>query len=260
MLKVRVIPTLLWKEFGLVKGIAFDSQRRVGPVLQTIKVYNQREVDEIIILDIQASKRKIDPDYSSIAEFTRGTLIPTTIGGGIANIDQVRYLLRSGADKVSLNSALYDEPGMIDEIAKTYGSQCLVVSIDVRKSTKNHWKIYSHSGEREISKDLFEWIKEVENRGAGEVLLTSIDRDGTMTGYDQELLETVSNILKIPLIASGGASNYQDMIDAVKNGGASAVAAASIFHFTELTPKGAKMAMAEAGIATRTPFVDLLHI
>jgi cyclase len=253
MLKVRIIPTLLWKQFGLVKGIGFDSWRRVGPVLPAIKVYNRREVDELILVDITAHKEEDDQDFELISDFGQDCFVPLTIGGGITRIEQVQRLLRAGADKVAVNTAAYSRPELVSEIAKRHGVQCIVVSIDVRVQDKS-WTCYSHAGKQATGRDVVAWARELEDRGAGEILITSIERDGTMQGYDIPLIQSVVSAVKIPVIASGGAGNYQHMIDAVKQAGASAVAAASIFHFTEQTPAEAKLAMAKAGIPVRQEF------
>ncbi len=253
MLKVRVIPTLLWKQFGLVKGVGFNSWRRVGSVLPAVKVYNQRDVDELILVDITANGTGDEPDFESVDEFGQDCFVPLTVGGGITQIEQVQRLLRAGADKVAVNTAAYAHPELISEIASRHGAQCVVASIDVRKQGDG-WFCYSHSGQKETGRDVVAWARELEDRGAGEILITSIERDGSMQGYDLALIETVVNAVNVPIIASGGAGNYQDMIDAVKIGGASAVAAASIFHFTEQTPAEAKAAMASAGIPIRRSF------
>lgn len=254
MLKVRVIPTLLWKHFGLVKGIGFDSWRRVGPVLPAVKVYNQREVDELVLLDITLHSTDEDPDFESIADFGRDCFVPMTVGGGVRNAEQVQKLLRSGADKISVNTAAYDRPELIDQIARRHGQQCVVSSIDALGNPKDGWHCFSHAGSKPTRREVKAWAKEVESRGAGEILLTSIERDGTMKGYDLSLVEQVASAVTIPVIASGGAGTYQDMVDAVIQAGASAVAAASMFHFTEQTPSGAKAAMSAAGIPVRLPF------
>lgn len=258
MLKVRVIPTLLWKQFGLVKGICFDSWRRVGPVLPAIKVYNRREVDELILVDIIAHQSDDDLDFESIDEFGQDCFVPLTVGGGIKRIEQVQHLLRAGADKVSINTSAYTHPELISKIARRHGSQCVVASIDVRPQ-EDRWVCFSHAGQNATYREVVAWARELEDRGAGEILITSIERDGTMQGYDLALIESVASAVKIPVIASGGAGNYQHMIDAVKQAGASAVAAASIFHFTEQTPAEAKIAMASAGIPVRLPFRDFIN-
>ena len=255
MLKVRVIPTLLLKQFGLVKGVGFDSWRRVGPVLPAIKVYNQREVDELVLVDILAHKSNGDPDFESIDEFGQDCFVPLTVGGGITRIDQVQKLLRAGADKVSINTAAYVWPELVSEIAKRHGAQCVVASIDVRADSDGSWQCFSQAGQFATGREVREWAREMEDRGAGEILITSIERDGTMQGYDLTLIEAVATAVKIPVIASGGAGTYQHMVQAVTQAGASAVAAASMFHFTEQTPAGAKNALAAAGVPVRMPFL-----
>jgi len=250
MLKIRMIPTLLVKETGLVKGVGFDSWRYVDTVLPMIKVYNMREVDELILVDIEATRKNQEPDYDSIKEYAKECFVPFCVGGGIHSKDQVRELLRSGADKVSINSAAYGNPDFITDISATFGTQCVVASIDYR-SDAGKQICYSHSGEVCEGVDVVEWARIVESKGAGEILLTSIERDGTMEGYDLETIKKVTSAVRIPVIASGGAGNYDHMCEAVIRGGASAVAAASIFHFTEQTPKEAKQYMHDKGIDTR---------
>jgi len=253
MLKVRIIPTLLWKQFGLVKGVGFDSWRRVGSVLPAIKVYNQRDVDELVLVDIVAHLGDDDPDYESIEEFGQDCFVPLTVGGGITRIEQVQRLLRAGSDKVIVNTAAYRRPELIDEIASRFGVQCIVASIDAR-ARDDGWTCFSHAGKKATGKEVVRWARELEDRGAGEILITSIDLDGTMKGYDLPLIETVVRAVNIPVIASGGAGHYQHMVDAVQQAGASAVAAASMFHFTEQTPAGAKAALAKSGIPVRLSF------
>lgn len=253
MLKVRVIPTLLWKQFGLVKGVGFDSWRRVGPVLPAVKVYNQREVDELVLMDIVAHAEGREPDFESIEEFGQDCFVPLTVGGGITSATQVQRLLRAGADKVSLNTAAYANPALLTDIARRHGVQCVVASIDVR-SFEGGWQCFSHAGRQATGRDVVAWARELEDRGAGEILVTSIEKDGTLLGYDLPLIEAVVSAVKIPVIASGGAGTYRHMVDAVVHAGASAVAAASMFHFTEQTPAGAKAALAAAGVPVRHPF------
>ena len=256
MLKVRVIPTLLWKQFGLVKGVGFDSWRRVGPVLPAVKVYNQREVDELVLVDIAAHLSDEDPDFESIDEFGRDCFVPLTVGGGITKIDQVQKLLRAGADKVILNTSAYTRPELVTEIALCHGTQCVVASIDVRATYNGNWMCFSHAGQQATGREVCDWARELQSRGAGEILITSIERDGTFQGYDLALIEKVVGAVKIPVIASGGAGSYQHMVDVVIKAGASAVAAASMFHFTEHTPAGAKAALAAAGVPVRKAFLD----
>jgi imidazole glycerol-phosphate synthase subunit HisF len=255
MLKVRVIPTMLWKQFGLVKGVGFDSGRRVGPVLPAIKVYNQRDVDELVLVDILAHQASDDPDFESIEEFAQDCFVPFAVGGGITKLEQVQRLLSAGADKVTINTSAYSNPNLIDEVAGRHGSQCVVASIDVRNDSTGGWNCYSHAGTHETGKEVISWATELQLRGAGELLITSIERDGTMQGYDLALIEAVTSKLNIPVIASGGAGHYQHMVEAVTQAGASAVAAASMFHFTEQTPAGAKAELAKAGVPVRNPFI-----
>jgi len=251
MLKVRVMPTLLYRDLTLVKGIRFDSWRRVGSVMQAIKVYNMREVDELVFLDITATPDGREPDFALVDDIADECFMPLTVGGGIRNGEDVRRLLQVGADKVAINSAGVEEPGLIRDIADRFGSQCIVASIDVRKHADGRYEVFTHSGTRATGIDPVDHAREMEARGAGEILLTSIDRDGTMEGYDTGVTRLVSSAVTIPVIASGGAGSYAHMLRVLGEGGASAVAAASIFHFTEQTPLGAKRFLGEHGIAVR---------
>jgi cyclase len=251
VLKLRVIPTLLWRDFGLVKGVGFDSWRRTGPVLPAIKVYNARDVDELILVDITATPDGRDPDAESIADFATACSVPLTVGGGVRDAEHILTLLHAGADKIALNTSLYANPSLVDASASRFGAQCVVASIDARRVGASAWRCFSHCGRIDEGREPVQWARELADRGAGEILLTSIDRDGTMTGYDLELVERVVAAVDIPVIASGGAGSYDDMVRAARDAGASAVAAASIFHFTELTPSGAKQAMASAGVPVR---------
>lgn len=254
MLKVRVIPTLLWKNPGLVKGIGFDSWRRVGTVLPAIKVYNMRDVDELIVVDITASQERRAPEHEIVADFSSYCFVPLTVGGGITDVEQIAQLLRAGADKISLNSAAFDDPDLVTAAARRFGAQCVVASVDVRRRDDGTAVCASHSGSVENAREPVEWARELADRGAGEILLTSIERDGTMEGYDLDMISKVSAAVSIPVIASGGAGTYQHMVEAVR-AGASAVAAASMFHFTQQTPAEAKKALDAAGIPVRKNFV-----
>jgi imidazole glycerol-phosphate synthase subunit HisF len=245
MLKLRVMPTLLHKDVGLVKGIRFDSWRRVGSVMQAVKVYNLREVDELVFLDITATQEGREPDYDLIDDIADECFMPLTVGGGIRSAAQVERVLKVGADKVAVNTAAVDDVHLVSAIAETFGSQCVVVSIDVAGG-----KVVVESGTRQTGLDPVDHARTVEAAGAGELLLTSVDRDGTMTGYDLDLIAHVARAVTIPVIASGGAGTYEDMAAAI-GAGASAVAAASIFHFTEQTPLEAKRFLHERGIPTR---------
>jgi imidazole glycerol-phosphate synthase subunit HisF len=250
MLKTRVIPTLLWKDTTLVKGVGFDSWRRVGTMIPAIKVYNTRQVDELIVLDISATRNDRDPDYRMINEFAAECFVPLTVGGGVNSVDIIKKLLRSGADKVSVNSAIYDNPEIVEHGVKKFGKQCIVASIDVKKRGDDYI-CYSHSGSTCTHKELIEVVREVYELGVGEILITSIEQDGTMKGYDVDLIRAVSESVDIPVIASGGAGNYEHMHQALVQGKAAAVAAASIFHFTEQTPLEAKSYLKTRGIPVR---------
>ena len=251
MLKVRIIPTLLYKDVGLVKGIGFDSWRRTGSAMQAIKVYNMREVDELIFLDINATQDEQQPDFELIDELADECFMPMTVGGGIRSIDDVRRLLLVGADKVAINTQAVENLELIEQVAKKFGSQCVVVSIDVRKHDDGNYEVYTHSGTHSTGIDPLFLVQKVVSMGAGEILLTSIERDGTMNGYDVELIRNVSDLVSVPVIASGGAGNYEHMFQALTKGKASAVAAASIFHFTEQTPLEAKQYLNERNIHVR---------
>jgi cyclase len=251
MLKNRIIPTLLWKDLGLVKGKKFDSWRRIGSVMPAIKIYNSRDVDELILLDITATLEQREPDEESIKSFASECFVPFCVGGGINRISQIEYLLKSGADKVAINTFSYENPNFIKEASINFGSQCIVASIDVRKINEKEYYCFSNSGKKNTYKNPVEWSKKMEDMGCGEILLTAIDRDGTLGGYDLELIKFISESVNVPVIASGGAKDYNDMVRAIKNAGASAVAASSMFHFTEQTPNEAKNFMFSQGINVR---------
>jgi cyclase len=251
MLKIRIIPTLLWKNVGLVKGKGFDSWRRVGSILPSIRVYNTRQVDELILVDINATEEKRVPDLETVSEISCECFVPFTIGGGIKDIKDIKDLLRAGADKVAINTASYTNPKIITEGSKLFGSQCIVASIDAKKEKDGRHICYSHSGKKRESIEVGQWAKELEKLGAGEILITSVENDGEMVGYDIDLIKSVSSAVKIPVIASGGAGCYEHMYQAIKKGGASAVAAASIFHYTEQTPLEAKFYLGKKNIPVR---------
>lgn len=252
MLKVRVMPTLLYKDLGLVKGVRFDSWRRVGSLMQAVKVYNMREVDELVFLDITATREGRPPDFELVDDFADECFMPLTVGGGVRTVDDVHRLLEVGADKVAINTAAVLTPELVRTVAQRFGSQCVVVSIDAKqKGNGQQYEVYTHSGTRATGIDPVRLAREVEALGAGEILLTSIDRDGTMTGYDTELTRRVSDAVSIPVVASGGAGNYDHMALVLTEGRASAVAAASIFHFTQQTPLEAKHFLRQRGIEVR---------
>jgi cyclase len=240
MLKVRVMPTLLFKDVGLVKGIAFDSWRRTGSAMQAVKVYNMREVDELVFLDITATHDGHSPDFESIDELADECFMPLAVGGGVRTVEDVRRLLQVGADKVVINTAAVEVPKLITQTSRHFGAQCIVVSIDARRHADGWYEVYTHSGTQPTGLDPVSLAREVEDRGAGEIIITSVERDGTMIGYNLELTRQVSEAVSIPVVASGGAGNYMHMAQALREGKASAVAAASIFHYTQQTPLEAK--------------------
>lgn len=250
MLKARIMPTLLFKDVGLVKGVRFDSWRRVGSVMQAVKVYNMREVDELVFLDVTATIQGRPPDFTTVDEIADECFMPLTVGGGVRTAEDVRQLLQVGADKVALNTAAITTPELIREIADRFGSQCAVVSIDAIRRPDGSYETCVQAGRTPTGLDPVRVAVEVERRGAGEILLTSIDRDGTMSGYDVELVRQVASAVSISVIASGGAGRYEHMREAL-TAGATAVAAASIFHFTEQTPVQAKHYLRSHGISVR---------
>lgn len=251
MLKTRVIPTLLWKGSGLVKGVGFDSWRRIGTAMPAIKVYNTRDVDELVLLDITATDEGRDLDYATVAELAAECFVPFTVGGGVDSAEKIRKLLRAGADKVVVNTAAYSNPGFVREAADRFGSQCIVASMDVRSMPDGGRQCFSHCARKSTGRAPAQWARELEALGAGEILLTSVERDGTMQGYDLELIREVVDSVTIPVIAAGGAGSYAHLHEAITRGGASAVAAASMFHFTEQTPAEAKAYLAVRGVPSR---------
>ena len=249
MLKSRIIPTLLLRDGMLVKGEKFNSWRKIGPVLPMIRVYENRQVDELILLDIAATPEGRGPDFDTIAAVTKECFMPLTVGGGVRDLDTIRELLRIGADKVAVCTGIFDtisvDNDLIYRAAGKFGSQAIVAAIDVKKGF-----VYTHCGTKRRHCSLHEVVKLVEWLGAGEILLTSVDRDGTLEGYDLDLIRSVSQAVSIPVIASGGARDYADFAAAFESG-AHAVAASAMFQFTEATPLGAKRYLAEQGVPVR---------
>jgi cyclase len=250
MLKIRIIPVMLWDTHGLVKGKQFNPQRRVGSVIPATKIYNSRDVDELILVDIQASQNGNPPRFEEVAQISSECSIPLTVGGGISSLEHIELLLKAGADKVSLNSVVYENPRLVTEAAERFGAQCIVVSIDYRIAGSG-LQCFSHSGTRAQNIDPSELAVRLAESGAGEILLTSIDSDGMMNGFDIPTIKRVSESVSIPVIASGGASEYRDLLCAIVDGGAAAVAAGSIFHFTEKTPNEARTFLESMGIPVR---------
>lgn len=249
--KIRVVPTLLFKDVGLVKGVGFDSWRRVGSAMQAVKVYNMREVDELVFLDITATRDGRHPDFDTVDELADECFMPLAVGGGVRTVDHVRRLLQVGADKVVINTGAVENPDLVCQVAERFGSQCVVVSIDARRHADGTHEAYTRSGTMPTGRDPVALAREAEARGAGEILVTSIDRDGTMSGYDVELVRRVSEAVSVPVIASGGAGSYAHMAEVLRVAGVSAVAAASMYHFTQQTPLEAKRFLRSEGFNIR---------
>ena len=234
MLAKRIIPCLDIKDGRVVKGTSFVELRDAGDPLELAKIYNQQSADELVFLDIAASLENRGTTIELAARLARELFIPFTIGGGISTVEQIRALVTAGADKVSINSSAIRSPELISEGANRFGSQCIVVAMDVkRKGT--HWQVFTHGGTRETGLDAYQWALEAEKRGAGEILLTSMDSDGQKNGYDLAITSQISRALNIPVIASGGGGELQHFKEALQEGAADAVLAASVFHYGKYT-------------------------
>ncbi len=251
MLKKRLIPSLLFNGYSLVKSIQFSNLRILGNPIQAVKVYNAREVDELVFLDIGATVNNRGPLFDVIHDVAEECFMPLTIGGGIDTLAQIRQILQIGSDKVALNSNAFKNPSLIAEAANKFGKQAIVISVDVKRLSSGKYEIRINGGKKSTGMDAVAWCKEIERLGAGEIFLTSIDRDGKMKGYDIELLYSISKTTAIPVIASGGAGKPKDFIRAIKEGNIDAVSAASIFHYTHYTPQMIKQHMASEGIIVR---------
>lgn len=249
MLKVRIIPVLLFKNWGIVKSVKFGELRVVGDPTTNAKVFNERNADELMFLDIMATREGREPNFAVIKDIAKVCFMPLTIGGGIKTMEHVDRLFEIGADKVSLNTALLDNPTLITGIAKKYGNQAIVASIDAKRED-GKFMAYVGAGERASGKGAAEMAKLAEELGAGEVLLNSIDRDGTAEGYDLELIREVSESTTLPVIACGGCGKLQDFVDAVKNG-AHAVSAATLFYYVGESIITSKKYMHEHGVPVR---------
>ena len=228
MLKTRLMPALLLRGAGLVKTVKFKDPKYVGDPINTVRIFNEKEVDELIFLDITATAEKRSPPFELLAEIASECFMPFAYGGGLRTVEDIGRLFALGAEKASLNSYALEQPAFIREAADTYGSQSIIVSMDVRRGWLGRPRVYTDGGRAATSWDPADWAREVEQRGAGEILLTSIDRDGTFQGYDVELIERVTSAVSIPVIACGGAGRLEDFAAAVNEGGASAVAAGSM--------------------------------
>ncbi len=255
MLTKRVIPCLDVKDGRVVKGINFVNLIDAGDPVECAKAYDKAGADELTFLDITASHEKRGTTVDMVRRTTSQVFIPVTVGGGIRDIDDITNLLRAGADKVSLNTIAVENPELVKEAAKRFGNQCIVVAIDGKRTENDsngiRYAVYTHGGRNYHNIDVVAWAQQMEKYGAGEILLTSMDRDGTKAGYDLEMTAAVAESVGIPVIASGGVGNLQHLVDGIKIGKADAVLAASIFHFGEYTIREAKEFMDKAGIPVR---------
>ncbi len=251
MLKSRVIPCLDVKDGRTVKGINFVDLVDAGDPVEQARVYDAAGADELTFLDITASHERRDTLYDVVARTAEQCFMPLTVGGGVRAVEDIRTLLLAGADKVSINTAAVDRPDFVRAAAEKFGSQCIVVAIDAKRVADDHYEIFTHGGREPTGIDAVEWAVRMAGLGAGEILLTSMDRDGTRRGFDLPLTRAIADSIPVPVIASGGVGTLDHLVEGVRDGHASAVLAASIFHFGEFTIGQAKAHMARAGIAVR---------
>jgi len=251
MLAKRIIPCLDVTAGRVVKGVSFVELRDAGDPVEIAKRYDDQGADELTFLDITASSDDRGIIFRIIEEVARQVFIPLTVGGGVREVQDVRNLLNAGADKVGINTSAVVNPQLVADASARYGSQCIVVAIDAKQVAPNKWEVFTHGGRKATGLDVIEWAKKMQLMGAGEILLTSMDKDGQKSGFDLALTHQVTEALEIPVIASGGVGNLQHLADGVKQGGADAVLAASIFHFGEYTVQQAKHFMAQQGIEIR---------
>jgi cyclase len=257
MLTKRIIPCLDIKDNRVVKGVKFVGLRDAGDPVEVAKIYDRQKADELVFLDITASFENRKTLIELVQKIAENIFMPFTVGGGITDTNDIRNLLNAGADKVSINTAAVKFPQLISEAAKKFGSQCIVVAIDAKKtyndigSSDFHWQVYINGGRTPAELDALEWAKEAARLGAGEILLTSMDCDGTKDGYDLELTKAVADALNIPVIASGGAGKLEHFADVLTKAGADAALAASLFHYGELTIQGVKEYLKSKGVAVR---------
>ncbi|MGA0790218.1 MAG: imidazole glycerol phosphate synthase subunit HisF [Pelagibacteraceae bacterium] len=251
MLKRRIIPCLDVKDGRVVKGINFINLVDAGDPVEQAKVYSDSGADEICFLDITASNENRDILLDTVQKTAEQCFVPLTVGGGVRSLQDIRNLLLAGADKVSINTAAINNPDLIKQAALQFGSQCIVVAIDAKKTSEDKWNVFTHGGRNQTELDALEFALLAQNNGAGEILLTSMDKDGTKSGYDINLTKTISNNLSIPVIASGGVGTLEHIRDGIVNGGASAVLAASIFHFGEFSIKQVKEYLKSQSVSVR---------
>lgn len=251
MLAKRIIPCLDVDNGRVVKGVQFVDIKDAGDPVEVAKRYNEQGADEITFLDITATHHGRDTTYHTVERMAQTVFVPLTVGGGVRQVTDIRNLLNAGADKVAINSAAVFTPDFVGEAANRFGSQCIVVAIDAKKVAENKWEIFTHGGRKPTGIDAVAWAVNMAQLGAGELLVTSMDGDGTRQGYDLALVRAITDSVNVPVIASGGVGNLQHLADGVVQGGADAVLAASIFHFGEHTVGEAKRFMAQQGIPMR---------
>ena len=251
MLKNRIIPCLDVKNGRVVKGINFVGLKDAGDPVEQAKIYSDGGADEICFLDITASNENRETIYEVVKKTSKNCFVPLTVGGGVRSIEDINKLLNCGADKVSINTAAVQNQNLIKEAAKRFGSQCIVVAIDAKKTDKNKWSVFTHGGRERTDIDAIEYAKISESNGAGEILLTSMDKDGTQSGYDIQLTSKITKSINIPVIASGGVGTLDHLKDGIVKGGASAVLAASIFHFGTFSIKEAKEYLKSKNVSVR---------
>ena len=251
MLKKRIIPCLDVKDGHVVKGINFLKLKKIGDPVEQAKIYQDQGADELCFLDISATNENRNIIIDIVRKTAEKCFMPLTVGGGIRNLDDIRNLLKAGADKISLNSFAVNNPDLVKEAAKKFGTQCIVVAIDVKKMVNGKYGVFTHGGKKETDLEALSWAKKVENYGAGEILLTSMDRDGTGNGFDIEITKEIADNISIPVVASGGVGSLQHLVDGVKMGNASGVLAASIFHYGKFSIQEAKKFMKKSGVEVR---------
>jgi len=251
MITKRIIPCLDVNKGRVVKGVSFINLRDAGDPVELAAYYDREGADEIVFLDITASHERRKTVIDLASKTAEKVFIPYTIGGGINRVDDIREILKKGADKISVNTSAVENPNLVEEGARFFGSQCIVVAIDAKKVSDSNWEVFIHGGRTPTGRDAVKWAKQVEELGAGEILLTSMDKDGTKDGYDLELTHAITSSINIPVIASGGAGKLEHLRDVIKLAGADAVLVASIFHYGEFTVREAKEYLRKEGINIR---------
>lgn len=251
MLKKRIIPCLDVKDGRVVKGVNFVNLTDVGDPVDTARVYYEAGCDELVFLDITATHEERNTTVEMVRRVADQVFIPFTVGGGIRSVEDMNRMLKAGADKVAVNSSAVANPQLIKDCAEKFGSQCVVVAIDARREEDESWHVYVAGGRKDTGKDLLQWAREVVEFGAGEILLTSMDKDGTKSGFDLDMLNAVASVVDVPIIASGGAGGIAHMVEVFEKTPATGALAASIFHYGEVSIKDTKQAMTDAGIEVR---------